>query len=570
MVETEHHGHLPAGGLSAGVLSAWTLEQVDEGIIVLNREWLITYANATAAKLVAADPAALVGQSFWAVFDRAEGTEFDRAYRRAMATGKPEMFEAYYGPLTGWFEVRALPLAAQLVLLFRNINARKESEGERDRLLLSLEHSVDRGRRLLALTERLTTAVTVDDVASAVTNSVRTDVRAVFAGIALITSDGEALHYISLDPLPVETAQEWGGNFLLTRSAPPTVAVRSGRPLFHPSIDEALAEFPHMADDFRTAGAEALIHLPLVATGSALGVLALTWDTAQTWSVEERAYFLTVARYVGQALQRALLFEAQRDGMRTLQAAVLPDSLPPSPGLELAASYRPAEQSLHVGGDWYDVLVLPDGSTALIVGDVAGHGVPAAAVMAQVRHTLRAYLLRGDDVGTVLAQTNDALLIGGGSALATVVLARLDTGRSQLSVARAGHPPVVIVDDSGGQVLDPQHQYVGVMLGVVAGATYPVHTVPLQPGATVLLYTDGLIEDRVSSVDEGIEILAHTAGTLLHAGPPTQPLEHIVDLLVRAVLGGRGADDDICVLAATLSGTSEDTDPQVPLARAAT
>jgi serine phosphatase RsbU (regulator of sigma subunit) len=522
---------------------AWAVDRVQEGVVILDRDWTVRYVNAAGASFTAETPERMTGQDFWDVFPEGRGTAFEEAYETAWRTGEPQTFEAYYPPLQTWYEVRALPVPGALLLFYRDVNARRASEEERLGLLDSLQRSVARSETLLSLTAALGGASTLQDVADAVTATVRGDVGAIFTGVALVERDGRMMRYVSLDPLPAETAASWT-EFPISRSSPVTDAAR-GKATFFGDVAQAVFAYPHLVEDFDTSGLRSLVHLPLESSSGIIGALAVGWDAPREVSAADRAFLTTVARYVGQALERARLSEAQAESVQRLQVAMLPTSLPRVPGVDLAAVYHPAEQVVSIGGDWYDAVSLPDGRLALVVGDVTGHGLDAAAAMAELRHTLRAYLLLGTPPEVALAHANSVALVAESPVLATVVIAVVDAEASVVDVARAGHPPPLLLTPQGARTVDPEDHWVGLMLGVAPDVTYPSQRVAIEPGTGLLLYTDGVIERRDDSISSGIARLVRSAGELTDA--PAELGAVLSGVLGRA-LDGRAQQDDVCAV----------------------
>ncbi|MFJ7906565.1 PP2C family protein-serine/threonine phosphatase [Kitasatospora sp. NPDC096204] len=223
-----------------------------------------------------------------------------------------------------------------------------------------------------------------------------------------------------------------------------------------------------------------------------------------------------------------------------LQQAILPAAPPPLgvTGLHAAVRYRPAAKRDRVGGDWYDVLVLPDRRVLLAVGDVAGHGVGAATGMVALRHALRGLAVTGAGPGRLLAWANTVALREPGQVTATAVCVLLDPLGGELRWARAGHLPPIRLGADGAQVLPLPH---GVLLGALDDAEYEEHTARLDPGDVLLLYTDGLVERRDRPVEESVEQLLRAAGA------PGPDLELYLDRLLE--LSPADTDDDTCLIA---------------------
>jgi anti-anti-sigma factor len=285
------------------------------------------------------------------------------------------------------------------------------------------------------------------------------------------------------------------------------------------------------------------VAVPLVVGDSAVGALGMRFaDSAHTFTPEERSMILTLGGQCAQALDRARLYQAEHNVAQTLQRSLLPGRVPEFDRLALATRYLPGAPDVAAGGDWYDVLALDEHQVAIVVGDVVGQGAAAAAVMGQLRTVLAAYLL--DDHGPAAAlERLDRLAVripGALASTAAVMIVDLDSGR--LSWARAGHPPPLLVEPDDVRYLA---EGAGGPLGVTRRPPYREAVTRIEPGACVLLYTDGLIERRGQVIDEGLNHLATTA-TKLCAQPPTT----LLDGLLAAALPDTGPADDIALIAA--------------------
>jgi signal transduction histidine kinase/DNA-binding response OmpR family regulator/anti-sigma regulatory factor (Ser/Thr protein kinase) len=248
-----------------------------------------------------------------------------------------------------------------------------------------------------------------------------------------------------------------------------------------------------------------------------------------------------LARLVGLRLENARLYEAEHRIASTLQHSLLPQSLPRVPGAIVASRYLPGSSEAEVGGDWYDAIVGADGLLYLIIGDVVGKGVQAAAGMGQLRNALRAYILEGFDCGPALTRLNRLVDNLGRRQFATVVCVRFDPATRQLHYSSAGHPsPVLAAPGEPGTFL--YTSALGPPIGALTDVTYPTLAATLEPGSRLLLYTDGLVEDRRHGIDSGLaELSADMA----------KPAEHVEDLLdaLLAKAARQTRRDDIALLA---------------------
>ena len=282
------------------------------------------------------------------------------------------------------------------------------------------------------------------------------------------------------------------------------------------------------------------ICVPLTARGSTLGVVTLSRD--EPYEEADLEHVLDLARRAALALDNATRYAFERDLAVTLQRSLLPRELALRAGLTAAARYLPGARGTQVGGDWYDLLEV-DGSLVLVVGDVVGRGVSAAALMGQLRATVRAYAIEGHGPADILTRLDKVVLSLTGLHFTTCVVGVLDPVERTLCLASAGHLPPMLVDPDGVVTvveLDP-----GLPLGV-GGATFVEQTVQLEPGSLILLYTDGLVETRESSLGEGLDQL------MAALGEPIRSAEHACDLALGAVAGAGDEDDDTAVLALLL------------------
>nr|WP_037868593.1 SpoIIE family protein phosphatase [Streptomyces sp. NRRL S-813] len=296
---------------------------------------------------------------------------------------------------------------------------------------------------------------------------------------------------------------------------------------------------------FEATGMHSAVVAPIRSLHDVLGALTLgRADQPERFTATDTALLEDIARRAGLALENARLYQRQRKVAETMQRHLLP-KLPGTPGRNMTARYLPAPDASQVGGDWYDAFNLTDGATALAVGDVVGHDLDAAAGMAQLRNMLRAYALSQQKPPSKIVEWLDqAILDIAEVSMATLVFARMTdnaTGRCELSWTNAGHPPPLLVTHDGeARYLTDGH---GVLLGVAPEQVRPDATVELPPGATLFLYTDGLIESPGHALDEGLERLRRHAMSLAH-----RPLDSFTDeLLARARPPDN--DDDVAILA---------------------
>src|SRR3954447_17435200 len=282
--------------------------------------------------------------------------------------------------------------------------------------------------------------------------------------------------------------------------------------------------------------------LPLLAADRVIGALAVSFPTARRFDADERAFLHTLADQVAVALERAALADVRQEMAEVLQRSLLPARLASVDGLEVVTRYLPAVRGTSAGGDWYDLHAPAGGLVALAVGDIVGDGAPAAAVMGQLRSSLGALLLAGHPPAEALTLLDLIADDVSGSAVSTVACLRLDPATGELIYSRAGHPPSLIISaEKAATWLDEGH---GPVLGLPDRRPRPEATTTLPVGATLLLFTDGLIERRDEDLDAGLHRLSAAAVTRSGA-----PLDALVDGLLADLVDLGGAADDIAVVA---------------------
>ncbi|MFI7285495.1 SpoIIE family protein phosphatase [Streptomyces anulatus] len=344
---------------------------------------------------------------------------------------------------------------------------------------------------------------------------------------------------------------------------PAAEVVRTGRAIYLPSPDEYRRRYPATWPLARRFGRQSWAFLPLVSSGRTMGAWMAGFRHPVAFSPDERAVLSTVARMLAQALARAGVAETERELSLGLQRSMMPTLGPQIPGMTVAARYVPTGGGLQVGGDWYDMIPLPNGRIALVIGDVQGHDVRAAGLMGQLRIALRAYASEGHRPDAVLSRASrflsgltDAYESVEGDEepatprFATCLYAEVDPEAGTLDIARAGHPDPVVISADGTAVI--RQTAGGLPLGIETDSDYPTTRVVLEPGETIMLCTDGLIETGGHDMATGWNRLRPVLEE------PAEDLEQLADALVQAVHGptshyttGPLADrreDDIAVL----------------------
>ena len=441
--------------------------------------------------------------------------------------------------------------------------------GERERqqataaALAAAEELHERSRTLLALSTGLAATDTLADVAASVAEVSREQMGCQRAGMWLRSPQlvigpgtggrsrtapplGETLTFIE------DAASSWHSaarfaQLPLGLDNPLGAVVTDQQPIF---LATRLAQnelYPHLANPAQLGEARAFV--PLVAGGRAYGALALVWPSERTFSEQDRITIAALASYTAQAVQRAMLLEDRSDVALTLQNAML-TRLPEPPHLDLAARYRPAGAREQVGGDWYDAVITRAGRTDLMIGDVVGHDIEAAAVMGQLRSMLRmASWMSSGAPSHDLERLDLAMSDLGLETIASAVLARVETtevgGRVSwhLRWSSAGHLPPLLVEPDGAARFLESAAGSSLILGVAAESERHDDDVRPGTGSMLLLYTDGLVERRGESIDDGLERLRRCASQA-----PITDGDAFLDHLL-AGLGGEHLDDDVALLA---------------------
>jgi putative methionine-R-sulfoxide reductase with GAF domain len=303
------------------------------------------------------------------------------------------------------------------------------------------------------------------------------------------------------------------------------------QPMILDRVDETTVVNPILS----AKGIRTMMGAPLMSGGRVIGVLHVGSLTPREFTGEHVELLRLAAERAAMAVQ-SMTARADSAAVAALQRSLLPSALPPVPGAEMAARYIAGRGT--VGGDWYDVFILPSGELGMVIGDVAGSGLQAAIVMGRMRSALRAYALDGHDPGDVLDRLDRKMQHFEPGALATVLYAVAEPSMDRLHIATAGHPPpVVAVPGQDARLADITF---GLMIGVDAGARRQVTTVTMAPGTLLCLYTDGLIERPGEPIDDGLALLCRA----VIAGPPDAACAAVMG----ALIGNEPARDDVAVL----------------------
>jgi PAS domain S-box-containing protein len=548
---------------------ARVLETMPTAFFQLDTEWRFTYVNAEAQRHLGRSQSELVGRVMWELFPDAVGSDVERRYRQAVESGEPVAFDASSPPpLDVWYEVRAWPSPDGLAVYFVDVTARHEAQEKLDR-------SARRGEVLSSVTEALASTLEATEGVSRLASLLVPRL----ADWCLVTLVDDAnsvdwrnglrdLGWAHADPEQEATLTQYAALRLaaMTDSSYLVRALNSRTPIV---MDRAAVEsvagvlVPGPAQDLvRELAPESAFIVPLAGRDRTVGVLSAFRGPARGgFSPEEQSLLVDIGARAGLALDNARLYAEQRDVSEALQRSLLTD--PPRPdGLEIAVRYLPAAEAAQVGGDWYDAFLQrgtdPTRSdTVVVIGDVIGHDVAAAAAMGQVRGLLRGIAVHsGSAPAEVVRGVDAAMETLNVETTATAVVARVESGDpggaggTTVRWANAGHPPPLLVTADGEVTVLTAAAGSDLLLGLDPAAVRHEHRATLPPGAVLVLYTDGLVERRTQHLDDGIAELAGHLTDLTRSG---LPLEAMCDALLERMVPDH-AEDDVALLAVRVRG----------------
>ncbi|MDQ0408123.1 SpoIIE family protein phosphatase [Streptomyces sp. NPDC000349] len=551
----------------AGTVADAAADLLPEGVFCVDRLGTVVYANPRAARLLGRPRAGLLGRSLWEAVPWLDQAAYEDHLRGALLSPDPVRFHVRRPPdgsrrsapqpFEGdWLAVSVYPGPDLLTGTLRPANRVADASAG-----LIPGHGVPEAEpeagdpappiastapeyRPIVLAVALTEAVTARQVSAVVVR----ELLSAFGGrrLAIYLLQDRHLHLAWETGFPPGFLAPFEGVALDAR-LPGVETLTSGRPLFFDSMQDLAAAYPGIPLD-ATEGARAF--LPLIASGRPVGSCILGFDRARGFSTEERSVLTALAGLIAHAMEKARRYESETALARGLQGVLLPRRLPSHPLLETAGRYLPGTQGMEVGGDWYDVVASGDGM-ALVIGDVQGHGVQAAATMGQLRSAVRAFALGDRPPDEVMSGVNHLLADLDPGLFASCCYIRLDPATGRALASRAGHPPPLLRHPDGRtEALDLPG---GVVLGVDPGAPYPLTEFRVEPGAVLALYTDGLVERPGSDIDDGITALrlalARTGAPA--ARPGRRALAGVADRLIVSSRHATDRADDIALLLAT-------------------
>ena len=451
-------------------------------------------------------------------------------------------------PYEGWM------LRAKVQVFVELHQKTEQLKQQRELLATRLDQRfVEEARQLRKLADAsltLTSTLAVDSILDAVTEQARDIIGAHHAQTTVLLGeeDDEAPRRTSVSLAVSPEYEGWAASREGVRSSPLTQTVWPRmRPMRVPRGQAASRPEGRALETVepRHPALQGWLAVPLVGRNArVLGLLEVADKQEDDFSEADESILVQLAQLASVAIENAELFEREHELAETLQRSLLPQRLPVLAQVRLAARYLPAGGGGDVGGDWYDAIVLPGGQVVLAVGDVAGRGAQAAAVMGQLRIGMRAYALQGMDPADVL-RSLDRLLQGLSAAyMATAFYLLLDPETETVRYANAGHPPPLAIGPDGG--LRWMEEGVAVPLGVQPDGDFRTYEMKVPRGSTLLLYTDGLVEERASPIDDGLTRLRRAVE------PPDVDLNLLCDRVLER-MDAQGKPDDVALLAARLA-----------------
>jgi serine phosphatase RsbU (regulator of sigma subunit)/PAS domain-containing protein len=532
------------------------LESITDSFYILDHEWRFTLVNAEAECVLRKSREELVGRQIWEVFPMVIGTMFEKEYRRAMAEGVSIYLEEFSPSLSAWLEVRAYPSPDGLSVFFQNIDARKSAEAERERLLAE---SVARAERE-AFLKRIAHALRSTDPDTVQSSVVR------LLGIELKADRCYFAHY-DLNHGSVTIACDFHRADL--PDVVGTYSFKNTVEMYHElyrdsnvsTVADALSS--HLSEqtkaNMRQLNLRSRISVALADSEGLFATLtAAMSDEPRQWTDDEINLVEAVANQLRSGIAMARVAHREHNIAVQLQSALLPALPDDVPGFAISSYYRPAfAQSEGVGGDFYDVFALDQARTVLVVGDMSGKGLAAAAQVSTVRNMLRAFLYSHLDIDSAVAELNRVIsrneLISG---FATLMVGVFDTASGTFQYVICGQEPVLIRRLQSGAI-----EFLEATSPIVGGfedAIYTSSQISLAAGDIVAIFTDGLTEVGSSRKNLlGVEGVARLLAKEIVDAPSISPHDtasKTAELLIEGVdhFAQLGSRDDMCLLVAVV------------------
>jgi len=507
------------------------LDTAPDAFITLDRHGVIRSWNAAAQRLFGWGAAEAIGKTMRALIVPPEfGDRHDERRNALIASESPlatERFEVEFqrrdgSRFPGQATVSKVDIQGEVFVsgFITDATERLRQQAEREALLReqAARAEAERVAELVAGLQALVDAALAHRTLDGMLRELVTQVRGVLdadAATIYIADESEQLSVGSSAPGDITGGDEFANTVAETRQA-------------------MLAQ-----GDPRTERG-GLVGVPLLAEGEVTGVLVACATPPREFGGEDLTLLRLAAERVGLAIAHARVYEREHRIAETLQRSLLPDRLPELPGLDVAARYLPAASEAEVGGDWYDVLPIGGGAVGLVMGDVAGKGLAGASMVGRLRSALRAYALEGHDGARVVERLNRLLWTEAeANPMATMLYVIVDPAANAVRWVNAGHPAPLMITGGEPTFLEGA---ASVPLGVLPFPTYEEASARMDPGSTLLLYTDGLVERPGENIDDGMGQLAARVREA-----PEDP-DALCDHLLATLVPAGGATDDVALL----------------------
>lgn len=511
----------------------------DDGSAIV--DFTLEFVNQVGAKLAGRAVEDLIGQRIVAQPAGTAQVDLVPHLRAVAETGEPWQHQLTSPSTAQVWELKAVRVdIGSVAVSYRDVTEQVDHQRQLEHSAAQAQAAAQRTTALQTVTAALVAAHTPDDVYLAIGTVLRPSAGGHGLAVLLTEPGGLGLRYSAgYEDHVVDQLQ----HVPMSHPYPAAGVARTGQPRYLSSPQEFDAAQPDRDNAISGGGRKAWAFLPLATAGRVIGTLVIGYRQPRHFDDDERANLTAFSRLAAQALQRALLYQAQLSIAADLQRALLPAALPTIPGARHAVRYLPWTDGAEVGGDWYDVIPITADRAAIVIGDVAGHSPQAASIMGQLRSALRAYTADGAAPAEVMRRANEHLLRYEPHAMATCCYLELHLADRSATAVLAGHPPPVLRTPDHTR---PLRVRPGPPLGT-RHATYRDQAISLPYGCSIVLYTDGLIEDRRYSVDRGLAELCDAIQT----GPTDDPAG-LVEHILNANVGPNPRSDDVAILALTL------------------
>ncbi|WP_211126459.1 SpoIIE family protein phosphatase [Streptomyces yatensis] len=506
------------GTLMANDQVSRALWHMSDAFFAVDSGWRVTFVNGEAERLLGAARTTL-GRTLWDAFTRLRVDEAEPGlrsrYRRAAESGTPVGFEVRWPTDQRWYYMRLVPVPNGLTVYAADITGTRAREAER---AAAERAAAERNARIGELTDALAQALTMRDVVNAIADRVLPPFGA--SGMVVQLIEGSVIRIAGAVGYPQPFLESIDGASIHDVS-PVSEVYRTGAPAFVESVEAYTARYPRMSGRPAAAQKQAWAFLPLIVSGRNIGCAVIAFAEPRRLDAEERALLTALSGLMGQAIERARLYDMEHTRAKELQRGLLPRALPSLPSVTTAARYLPASEGIDVGGDWYDVIPLSGARVALVIGDVMGHGLSEAATMGRLRTAVNTLAELEFPPAELLTRLNDLVSDLGDNLYATCLYAVYDPANATCVFASAGHPPPAVVRPGqpvrfAGGAPDPP-------LGA-ARPPFETTEVTLEEGSLLVLYTDGLVESVARDIDRGMRHLASALSSAARTPGPGDAL----------------------------------------------